>query len=111
MSLSQKDKPVISEAAALREVYGPNAAKKIAREFRVAVVTAKVWLSGRFPMTRRDELAERIRARLDRRDELSAEIRQIWASGGAGETIRAVDSGQARVDRTPPDRLGRKVKF
>ncbi|MGE5151192.1 MAG: hypothetical protein ACM3II_13810 [Rhodospirillaceae bacterium] len=106
MSLSQKDKSVITEAAALREVYGPHAAKKIARDFGVAIVTAKLWLAGRFPMARRDELAQRIRAELDRRDAISAEIRRRWATGGAVETDGVVARGRAVVDRAQADGMG-----
>lgn len=96
-------------ATDLREVYGPNAAKKIARDFGVAVITAKVWLAGRFPVARHDELAERITARLNRRDELSAEIRRRWASGGTGETSGVVAGRSAVPDRAKADGVGRKV--
>jgi hypothetical protein len=78
-------------AADLRETYGPNAAKKIARDFGVAVVTAKVWLGGRFPIARREELAKRIATKLDERDARSAEIRKRW-SGGSGEENSSVHS-------------------
>jgi hypothetical protein len=53
VSLSEKHKSVSDAAIALRLVYGPNAAKKIARKFGIAVVTAKFWLSGRTPAVRR----------------------------------------------------------
>lgn len=109
MSLSKRYKPVTTAAADLREAYGQNAAKKIARDFGVAVVTAKVWLAGRFPMARREELAHRIAAKLDERDARSAEIRRRW-SGGDGEEDRAVDRGHAVAHRAQTDGLGGEVK-
>lgn len=74
--MSKKDKSV-TEAAILRDVYGPNASKKIARRFGVAVVTAKVWLAGRFPEARTLELAAAVREELDRIDARNAEIRRL----------------------------------
>lgn len=99
----ERYKSVISEATALREVYGPNAAKKIARDFGVAVITAKLWLSGRFPMARREDLAAKIRTELNRRDALSAEIRRQWCDGGDGEEDRAVDRGRIIARRGSTD--------
>ena len=109
MDMSERSKPVITEAASLRLVYSPNAAKKIAREFGVAVATAKVWLAGRFPVARRDELAQRINAELDRQEAKRVEIRRQWALGGGGEKDRALDSGRPHLARPQADRLGRKV--
>ena len=108
MDISQKHKPVMTEAASLRLVYSPNAAKKIAREFGVSVATAKVWLAGRFPVARRDDLAQRINAELDRTEAMRAEIRRQWAGGG-GEKDRALDSGRPHLAGPQADRLGRKV--
>jgi hypothetical protein len=103
--MSGKHTSVTTAAADLREAYGQNAAKKIARDFGVAVVTAKVWLGGRFPMARREEMAHRIAAKLDERDARSAEIRRRW-SGVNSEEDRAVDSRRAVLDRTQIDGLG-----
>lgn len=108
MSLSQKYKSVTAAATDLRELYGPNAAKKIARDFGVAVVTAKVWLAGRFPLARREELAQRIAAKLDERDAKSAEIRRRW-SGGDHETHSPMDRGRAVVDSAQADGLRGEV--
>jgi len=98
----------VTSSEALREVYGPNAAKKIAREFGVAIVTAKVWLAGRFPLARHEELARHIRAELARQETRRAEIRRQWA-GGNVETNRAVDGVRTGVASRKADRLGRKV--
>lgn len=46
---------------ALRVVYGPGAAKRIARSHGVSVATAKAWLAGRLVPARPDRLA-RIKA-------------------------------------------------
>lgn len=115
MSLCKRDKPVTSAATDLRTVYGPNAAKKIGREWGVAVVTAKLWLAGRFPLVRRDELARRIVAELDRQDVTRAEIRRRWAGDASAETS-AVDSdrvgvrlGRPSVGGPQAEPLGRKV--
>ena len=89
--MSQKGKSVSSEADALKFVYEPHAAKKIARDFSVAVRTAKFWLSGRFPVARREELAARITARLEERDAMSAAIRRQWGECGSAEVARAED--------------------
>ena len=94
-----------SEAAALREVYGPCAAKKIARDFGVAVITAKTWLNGRVPPARAEELRRQILARLDERDRLSAEIRREWLGGRAREMAVAEDRRLAFEDRATADRL------
>lgn len=113
MSVFRKDKSVTSDADVLRFVYEPNAAKKIAREFGVAVVTAKVWLAGRFPVARREQLAAHIQARLDERDAISAEIRRRWSGGNSNETskaTRALDDRRSVEIAPPGDRLGGKVK-
>lgn len=76
----KKYMPVTSQAAALRLVYGPNAAKKIARKFGIAVVTAKVWLSGRTPVARQHEIARALLDECVRLEALAAETRQRWGS-------------------------------
>lgn len=106
MAISEKDKSVTNEASVLRFIYGPNAAKKIARDWGVAVVTAKLWLSGKFPMARREELAAHIRERLDERDGLSAAIRRQW-TGGSGEENGSVDRRHAVAHRDETDAVGR----
>jgi hypothetical protein len=105
VSLSEKHKSM-NEAAALRFVYEPNAAKHIARDFGVSVAAAKLWLAGRFPLARRQELAARIQARLDERDALAAEIRRQWAGGSDGEAAGSVDRRRLVEDRPPADPLG-----
>lgn len=92
-------------AAILRDVYGPNAAKKIARRFGVAVVTAKVWLAGRFPETRTRELAAVVAAELDRIDERNKQIRERLGigngdepTGAGGEVVGSADSGRVVAD-------------
>lgn len=67
----------------LRDVYGPNAAKKIARKFGVAVITAKVWLAGRFPESRTQELAAAVREELNRLDARNKQIREQLGIGDA----------------------------
>jgi len=103
---------VTDAAASLRLVYGPNAAKKIARRFGIAVVTAKLWLAGRTPAARHEDIR---RALLDECIRLEArlhEIRTEWAEvagdDGAGnkETGRngATEGAAAAVARGPADR-------
>ena len=120
MSPSKKDVSVNTPADALRIAYGPHAAKKIAREFNVALNTAKCWLAGRFPEARREELVQRIIAELDRQDiERDAIRRQIREARGrsTGEKSFAVGSGNTgcnsnedirlfRSDRAPVRRVG-----
>ncbi|HEV2098604.1 MAG TPA: hypothetical protein VGR45_06715 [Stellaceae bacterium] len=82
----------MSDAAALRAVYGPHAAKKIATRFGVAVVTAKTWLSGGIPPARRRQMARELLAEMDRQDAERAEIRRRLQgeTGGMGGFDRAV---------------------
>jgi hypothetical protein len=105
MGICRKYTSMIAGAADLRAVYEPHAAKKIAREFGVAVVTAKIWLSGRFPIARQEELRRRIVAELDRQDLIRAEIRRRW-SGETSEANSAVGRGRAGLARAKADRLG-----
>lgn len=99
MSVSEKDKSVTAEAAALRLIYGPNAAKKIARQFDIAVVTAKFWLAGRMPVARRREIAAALVTECDRLESMIAETRRRWAEVADDETSSA-------VARVPADRDG-----
>lgn len=112
MAISERYKRVSDTAAILREVYGPNAAKKIARRFGVAIVTAKVWLAGRFPENRTQELASIVREELDRIDARNKEIRmQLGLTNGGWnmETSSKTGSGAplhaAVVVRTAPTRV------
>lgn len=93
-------------AAILRDIYGPNAAKKIARQFGVAVITAKVWLAGRFPEHRTQELARAVEAELARIEARNTEIRnQLGIGGRRGiaeadvEAGRGAAVGVVRTDR------------
>jgi hypothetical protein len=101
-----------SAAQALRVVYGQGAAKKIARDFGVAVVTAKLWLAGKrkFPMARREDLARRIIAELDRQDQQRAEIRRQWGSyAGSYETNGSMGSVSDHLERTSQAHLNTSV--
>lgn len=115
MPMCKRYKSVTASAAMLRDVYGPNAAKKIARRFGVAVITAKVWLAGRFPEHRTRELALAVRDELDRIDRRNAEIRrqleQAESDRGIGEA-RDEAAGRGSVglavkDRAEAHRVGR----
>ena len=110
MDISGKDSLVTSESEALRFVYEPNAAKKIARDWGVAIVTAKLWLSGRFPVARREELAARITARLEERDAKSAAIRRQWAGGKVSEESGAVVRRRSVATGDETNTVGGKVK-
>lgn len=61
MSLPEMGKSMTTAAAILRDVYGHGATKKIARRFNVSVHAAKVWLDGRFPESRTQQLAAIVR--------------------------------------------------
>jgi hypothetical protein len=83
MSLSERYKSVTAAAAILRDVFGPHAAKKIARQFDVSIPAAKVWLAGRFPEHRTQQLIDAVRAEITRTNERNLEIlRQLERSGG-----------------------------
>ena len=90
----------MTAAADLRVIYGPNAAKKIARRFGIAVVTAKVWLSGRTPTARQGEIAAALLAECDRLEALIAETRKRWATGATSVETTGFVAGQH------PDRTG-----
>jgi hypothetical protein len=97
----------MTAAADLRLIYGPNAAKKIARHFGIAVVTAKVWLSGRTPTARQGEIAEALLAECDRLETIIAETRKRWAIGETSdETLGVV----AREDLDRPGQTLRRVR-
>lgn len=100
MHISEKYKRMSDAAAILRDVYGPNAAKKISRRFGVAIITAKVWLAGRFPETRTQELAIVVREELDRIDARNKEIRRSLGIGvdGLTEASSETGGGAARGD-------------
>lgn len=112
MYLSRKHNPMTSAAADLRLVYGPNAAKKIARQFGVAVVTAKLWLAGRTPAARHEEIRQALLAQADELDALVADIRRRWQQGETdeqnSETRRrgATEGAAAAVARVPVHRNG-----
>lgn len=94
MSLYRKHTRMSDAAAILRDVYGTNAAKKIARRFNVAVITAKVWLAGRFPEARTEELARAVGEELSRLEARHQQIRtQLGISNGTVGDVEA--SGEA----------------
>lgn len=98
----------MSDAAAiLRDVYGPHAAKKIARRFGVALITAKVWLAGRFPEHRTQELAAAVREELDRIDARNQEIRQRL---GIGKTFEPRAEARGRASRRAAVALDTQVE-
>lgn len=107
MSLSERHKPVTATAVSLRAVYGPNAAKKIARRFGIAVVTAKLWLAGRTPTAREVEIARAIKEECARVKAMIAQIEQDMdevAHAKAGALAR----GEAGRARAPARGMGRK---
>lgn len=78
---------VADQGTALRLVYGPCAAKKLARSYGVSVATAKAWLAGRLALRREDRLTRlledmaRHRAELER---VEAWINELRGSGSPG---------------------------
>lgn len=101
MSLCKRCNPVTSAAADLRLVYGPNAAKKIARRFGVAVVTAKLWLAGRTPAARHEQIRQALLAQADDLDAMVADIRRRWKQ----EATDGTDSEARRVGAAPGPRV------
>jgi hypothetical protein len=95
MSLTFWHKQMASAAAAiLRDVYGPNAAKKVARDFGVSIPAAKLWLAGRFPQARTLELKSAVDAELARIEQRNTEIRkQLGLEGRRGGNTQ---SGETR---------------
>lgn len=91
-----------SAAADLRLVYGPNAAKKIARRFGVAVVTAKLWLAGRTPVARHEQIRQALLAQADELDAMVADIRRRWEQEATDEQR---DSETRRVGAAPGPRV------
>ncbi len=83
-----KEHRLLTIAADFRTVYGACAAKKIARDFGIAVVTATLWLSGNIPASRRRQIAAGLIVELDRQAAQRAEIRG-----------RLLEIAEARVDR------------
>ena len=108
MSLSQKHKSMMAAAESLRLVYGPNAAKKIARSFNVAVVTAKLWLAGRAPTSREKEIAAALLAECLRLEAQIAEIRATWQGVGDAEEGGAVARGKVHSDGAQAGGVGGK---
>lgn len=103
-------------AALLRDVYGPHAAKKIARGFGVSIAAAKVWLAGRFPENRTNDLVAAVRQELDRIDERNKQIRErlgIGRGGGpanaGGEMVGRADIGRPVLVGPAADELGVEI--
>jgi hypothetical protein len=94
----------MTAAADLRLIYGQNAAKKIAREFGIAVVTAKVWLSGRTPTAREAEIGAALLAECDRLEALIAETRQRWSREAREDEEAGATARQSLDHRGPPPR-------
>ena len=82
MSLPKAGTFMTDAAAILRHVYGHGATKKIARRFGVSVDAAKIWLAGRFPQNRTQELAAVVSEELDRIDARNQEIRRQLGIAG-----------------------------
>ncbi len=74
MSLWNSPK-LLTIAADFRTVYGACAAKKIARDFGIAIATATLWLSGNIPASRHRQIAAGLIVELDRQAAQRAEIR------------------------------------
>ncbi len=81
----------------LRDLLGPHAAKQIARRVGIAVITAKVWLSGKLPSARHLDVALLLDEQLDLLDRRNAEyrraIREIVENAGTEE----IASARARI--------------
>jgi ribosomal protein S18 acetylase RimI-like enzyme len=101
--MSKRDTSVTT-ATDLRLVYGPNAAKKIARRFSVANVTAKIWLTGRLPQARRQEIARELIAECDRMEQRAVEIRRRWEAEAATNEATSTVAGDAADRSGPPSR-------
>lgn len=104
-------------ATDLRLVYGPNAAKKIARKFGVAVVTAKLWLAGRTPAARHEQIRQALLAQADELDAMVADIRRRWEQEATDETdssatrrVGAAPGSRVAVARGEADRDGPLVR-
>ena len=81
----------------LRDLHGAHAAKQIARRVGIAVITAKVWLSGKLPISRHLDVALLLDEQLDLLDRRNAEyrraIREIVENAGTEE----IESARARI--------------
>ena len=109
----------MSDAGAiLRDLFGRNAAKKIAREFNISVRTAKAWLAGLFPESRTNELVAVTRKELELIDARHRKIRKDLGiedeerRGGAASRSamgRGVDSGSAGPVGEAVDALGVEI--
>ncbi len=105
-----KDYRLLTIAADFRVIYGSCAAKKIARDFGVAIVTATLWLSGQVPASRRRQIAAGLIVELDRQDALRAEVRRRLreiveneTSGSRTEMLGARSRARARMGRPETD--------
>ncbi len=101
---------LLSIAADFRTVYGACAAKKIARDFGIAIATATLWLSGNIPASRRRQIAAGLIVELDRQAAQRAEIRgRLLEIAEARVGLRNVDNGEtaarlrARARRSDSD--------
>lgn len=101
--MSYRYRQMTNAAADFRLVYGPGAAKKIARRFGIAVVTAKLWLAGRAPSAREREIAAALLSECDRIEALIAETRQRWErlSNEPSEADSFMGRGKADRRRAP----------
>lgn len=118
MAIPRSGKDVITAALALRTVYGQCATKKIARAFGVSLDTAKVWLTGRLPQARRQEIAAVLLAECDRIERELSAIRLTWGSdvthdqntGASTRKASAHRVGQDAAMGTEAERVRAKVK-
>jgi len=83
--------------------------KRLARLMGVPTETARHWAFRRLPDARRKEIALALVAECDGLLTLVTQTRQRW-QGVADETGGAVARGKADPHRTPPGRVGSKVK-
>lgn len=102
MSLFKKHTSMTDVSADFRLVYGPCAAKKIARQFGIAVVTAKLWLSGRAPTSREKEIARVMLAECDRLETRIADTRRRWESLADEPTAEGSSMARGETDIDGP---------
>ena len=100
-----------SQADDLRAVFGPHAAKKISRKFGIAVVTAKLWLSGRTPAARETEIAAALLTECDRLEAQIAATRRRWGhiANAHDQKGRTKNGGMVNRARPTPHRVGSAV--
>lgn len=106
MSLTKMVRSMTDTAAILYDIYGRGGArKKIAREFGVSLASAQLWLAGRFPENRTEELRAAVREEIVNRYKRLAEIEHILGitdGGGprkASGAARRTEAGSAVADR------------